>query len=63
MRRHASRWRTSNRRLLAGEGKADALRHSQETLRHRPEYADPYFLGAFICPADSGQLRQLVPRS
>ena len=45
------------RRLLAGEGKADALRHAQDELRARPEYADPYFWGAFVCQGDPGPLR------
>jgi len=44
-------------RLLAGEGKADALRNAQQTLRAKPEYADPYFWGAFICQGDPGPLR------
>ncbi len=44
-------------RLLAGEGKADALRNAQQTLRHKPEYADPYYWGAFICQGDPGPLR------
>jgi CHAT domain-containing protein/tetratricopeptide (TPR) repeat protein len=42
------------RRLLAGEGKADALRNAQLSLRKK--YPDPYFWGAFICQGDPGPL-------
>jgi len=42
-------------RLLSGEGKADALRNAQLTLRRK--YPDPFFWGAFICQGDPGPLR------
>jgi CHAT domain-containing protein/Tfp pilus assembly protein PilF len=45
------------RRLLAGEGKADALRNAQVGLRQKAEYADPVFWGAFVCLGDPGPLR------
>jgi CHAT domain-containing protein len=44
------------RRILAGEGRADALRNAQLALRAK--YPDPYFWGAFICQGDPGPLRQ-----
>lgn len=46
------------RRLLAGEGKADALRHAQDELRAKPEYADPYYWAAFVLLGDPGPLRE-----
>ncbi len=49
------------RRLLAGEGKADALRDAQRTLREKPEYADPFYWGAFICQGDPGPLAPVQP--
>ncbi len=42
-------------RILAGEGRADALRNAQLALRQK--YPDPYFWGAFICQGDPGPLR------
>jgi CHAT domain-containing protein len=48
--------------LMAGEGKADALRHAQEELRSRPEYSDPYYWAAFICQGDPGPLSNPLPR-
>ena len=47
------------RRILAGEGRADALRHAQ--LKLRQKYPDPYFWGAFICQGDPAPLRGPVP--
>lgn len=44
------------RRLLAGEGKAEALWHAQEELRARPGYNDPYYWAAFVCQGDTGLL-------
>jgi CHAT domain-containing protein len=38
------------RRILAGAGRADALRDAQ--LKLRQKYPDPYFWGAFICQGD-----------
>jgi len=40
-------------RLLAGAGRAEALREAQLALR--AVYPDPYFWGAFICQGDSTQ--------
>ena len=42
------------RRILSGEGRADALRDAQLALRQK--YPDPYFWGAFICQGDPGPL-------
>jgi CHAT domain-containing protein/tetratricopeptide (TPR) repeat protein len=41
-------------RLLAGEGRAEALRQAQLTLRAK--YPDPLFWGAFICQGDPSPL-------
>ncbi len=49
--------------LLAGEGKADALRNAQQTLRENPEYAAPFYWGAFICQGDPGPLAPAQPPS
>jgi len=43
------------RRVLAGEGRADALRNAQLALRRK--YPDPYHWGAFVCQGDPGPLR------
>jgi CHAT domain-containing protein len=43
------------RRLLAGEGRADALRHAQEEVREKEP--DPHFWGAFICQGDPSPLQ------
>ena len=43
------------KRILAGEGRADALRHAQLALRQK--YPDPYFWGAFLCQGDPAPLR------
>ena len=42
-------------RILAGEGRADALRNAQLALRQK--YPDPYFWGAFLCQGDPAPLR------
>jgi len=41
-------------RVLAGQGRADALHGAQLTMSAR--YPDPYFWGAFICQGDPGPL-------
>src|SRR5439155_2644012 len=46
------------RRLLAGEGRADALRNAQLTLRQK--YSSPYYWGAFICQGNPGPLQALA---
>jgi CHAT domain-containing protein/tetratricopeptide (TPR) repeat protein len=43
------------RRLLAGEGKAEALRQAQLGIKEK--YPDPYFWGAFVCLGDPGPMR------
>jgi CHAT domain-containing protein len=42
------------RRILAGQGRADALREAQLALKEK--YPDPYYWGAFICQGDPGPL-------
>ena len=42
------------RRILSGEGRAEALRNAQRQLRQR--YPDPSFWCAFICQGDPGPL-------
>jgi CHAT domain-containing protein len=42
------------RRILAGEGRADALRAAQLGLKAK--YPDPYYWGAFICQGDPSPL-------
>jgi hypothetical protein len=42
------------RRILAGEGRADALRAAQ--LAMKANYPDPYYWGAFICQGDPSPL-------
>lgn len=52
------------RRLLAGEGRAAALRHTQLEMKSR--YDNPLYWGAFICEGDPGPLPaapQPSPRS
>jgi CHAT domain-containing protein/tetratricopeptide (TPR) repeat protein len=41
-------------RILAGEGRAEALRQAQMALRVK--HPDPYFWGAFICQGEPGPL-------
>lgn len=43
------------RRVLAGEGVADALREAQLAMRER--YPEPYYWGAFICQGNPGPIR------
>jgi tetratricopeptide (TPR) repeat protein len=43
-------------RILSGDGRADALRNAQLSLRAK--YPDPYYWGAFICQGDPGPLRR-----
>jgi CHAT domain-containing protein/tetratricopeptide (TPR) repeat protein len=42
------------RRLLAGEGRAEALRQAQLAMKAR--YPDPFYWGAFICQGDPSPL-------
>jgi len=42
------------RRLLAGRGRADALREAQ--LAMKDKHPDPFYGGAFICQGDPGPL-------
>ncbi|MGZ4869541.1 MAG: CHAT domain-containing protein [Halobacteriota archaeon] len=44
--------------MLAGEGRADALRNAQ--LAIKTKYPDPYYWGAFICQGDPGPLATAV---
>jgi CHAT domain-containing protein len=41
-------------RLLAGRGRADALREAQLAMKEK--YPDPFYWGAFICQGDPGPL-------
>jgi CHAT domain-containing protein len=41
-------------RLLAGQGRAEALREAQ--LAMKAKYPDPFYWGAFICQGDPGPL-------
>jgi tetratricopeptide (TPR) repeat protein len=43
------------RRLLAGDGKAEALRQAQLAMKQK--YPDPYYWGAFVCLGDPGPMR------
>jgi hypothetical protein len=47
------------RRLLAGQGRAEALRESQLAMKAR--HPDPYYWGAFICQGDPSPLSTLRP--
>jgi CHAT domain-containing protein len=42
------------RRILRGEGRAEALRQAQLELKRK--YPDPYYWGAFICQGEPGPL-------
>jgi CHAT domain-containing protein len=42
------------RRILAGQGRADALRQAQLAMKARNP--DPYYWGAFICQGDPAPL-------
>ncbi|HEY7330663.1 MAG TPA: tetratricopeptide repeat protein [Gemmataceae bacterium] len=48
------------RRVLHGQGVADALRDAQ--LAMKGKYPDPYFWGAFICQGDPGPLASFQPQ-
>jgi len=48
------------RRLLAGRGRADALREAQLTMKAK--YPDPFYWGAFICQGDPSPLVKLESR-
>src|SRR5262249_31751807 len=41
-------------RLLAGEGRAEALRQAQLAMKEK--YPDPFYWGAFICQGDPSPL-------
>jgi tetratricopeptide (TPR) repeat protein len=43
-------------RLLAGAGRADALREAQQAVRKK--YPDPHYWGAFVCLGDPAPLRE-----
>ncbi len=45
------------RRLLAGEGRADALLNAQQTMRRK--YPNPFYWGGFICQGDPDPLKFL----
>jgi CHAT domain-containing protein len=45
------------RRILAGEGKAEALRQAQ--LAMKEQYPDPYYWGAFVCLGEPGPLKSV----
>ena len=47
------------RRILDGEGRAEALRLAQLAVRAR--HPDPYYWGAFICQGDPGPLQLWQP--
>jgi hypothetical protein len=49
------------RRLLGGEGRAEALRQSQ--LAMKAKYSDPFYWGAFICQGDPSPLGAVRPES
>jgi tetratricopeptide (TPR) repeat protein len=46
-------------RLLRGEGRSEALRQAQQTIRagEGGKFADPFYWGAFICQGDPGPIR------
>jgi len=46
-------------RVLAGQGRAEALRQAQLAMKAR--YADPFCWGAFICQGDPGPLGTIDP--
>jgi hypothetical protein len=46
-------------RLLAGQGRAEALRQAQLTMKAK--YPDPFYWGAFICQGDPSPLRPVQP--
>jgi CHAT domain-containing protein len=46
-------------RLLAGEGRAEALRGAQLAIKAR--HPEPYYWGAFICQGDPSPLGMAGP--
>jgi hypothetical protein len=48
-------------RLLAGQGRAEALRQAQ--LAMKAKYPDPFYWGAFICQGDPSPLSQVESRN
>lgn len=46
--------------LIAGKGRADALRHAQQLVRS--QYPAPYYWAAFICQGDSQPIARIVGR-
>jgi CHAT domain-containing protein len=48
------------RRLLAGEGRAEALRQAQ--LAMKAKHPDPFYWGAFICQGNPSPLSQVESR-
>jgi CHAT domain-containing protein len=48
------------RRLLAGEGRAEALRQAQLAMKEK--YPEPFYWGAFICQGDPSPLGTVRPR-
>jgi hypothetical protein len=48
-------------RLLAGQGRADALREAQ--LAMKVKYPEPFYWGAFICQGDPSPLGTVRPGS
>ncbi len=47
------------RRILAGQGRTDALRAAQLALKAK--HPSPYYWGAFICQGDPAPVRESVP--
>ncbi|MGZ4846521.1 MAG: CHAT domain-containing protein [Halobacteriota archaeon] len=50
----------SHTRILAGEGRADALRNAQLAIKEK--HPDPYYWGAFICQGDPRPLKPNAAR-
>lgn len=48
------------RQLLAGQGRAEALRAAQLTMKAK--YSNPYYWGAFICQGDPGPLKNYTSK-
>jgi CHAT domain-containing protein len=48
-------------RLLAGQGRAEALRQAQ--LAMKAKYPDPSYWGAFICQGDPSPLSMVASRA
>jgi CHAT domain-containing protein/tetratricopeptide (TPR) repeat protein len=46
------------RRILAGEGRAEALQQAQLAMKQK--YADPYYWGAFVCLGEPGPLKSVT---